>query len=304
MINKIINNESYKNRPKKAGRGILCITIAILCMFFCITAFASEEKESRVFDQAGLLTEEEVKELEQQLARLQEKIKMDLVVVTTDDSQGKTSEEYADDFYDNGDYGRENSYSGALFLIDMDNRTLYISTSGDMIRLLTDERIENILDLAYAGAEAEDYYESACQFISGVENWYDKGIQSGQYNYDRETGRISIYRSIRWYEGLTAAVIAFMAGIIPCIAVKGSYAMKRERRLAQQSHIQYRGQCHFGYSSQNDNLINKSVTQRIIPRPVKSSGSSSNGTRRSSAGRSTTHRSSSGRSHGGGGRKF
>ena len=63
-------------------------------------------------------------------------------MLTTDDTNGKTTQEYADDFFDaiaeNGD--------GVALLIDMQNREICISTGGIAIRYLTDARIEDILN--------------------------------------------------------------------------------------------------------------------------------------------------------------
>lgn len=48
------------------------------------------------------------------------------ISVTTDDALGKISMEYADDFFGNGGFGVGNDYDGILFLIDTDNREVYI----------------------------------------------------------------------------------------------------------------------------------------------------------------------------------
>ena len=62
--------------------------------------------------------------------------------MTTEDAEGKTSEEYADDYYDYNGYAED----GALYLIDLDNGSVWISTAGKMIRYLTDERIDAVID--------------------------------------------------------------------------------------------------------------------------------------------------------------
>ena len=51
-----------------------------------------------------------------------------------------------DDFYDEHDFGIGSRRSGALLLIDMDNREAYISTKGYAITLYSDARIEAMLD--------------------------------------------------------------------------------------------------------------------------------------------------------------
>ena len=60
-----------------------------------------------------------------------------------------------------GGFGTGSDQSGILFLIDMDNRELYISTNGQMIRYMTDSRINDVLDDVYNYAADADYYGAA-----------------------------------------------------------------------------------------------------------------------------------------------
>ena len=114
----------------------------LLIIFLVLPAAAAEP---RVIDEAGLLTNEEVDGLEEQIAALCETYpNMDFVFVTTDDAQGKDTQAYADDYYDFHGYGAGGNDSGVLFLIDMDNRNLGISTHADGVRYFTDERIESL----------------------------------------------------------------------------------------------------------------------------------------------------------------
>ena len=104
---------------------------------------------TRVFDYADLFSGGEEARLNEKLLEFIEKSEMDAVVVTIDDAEGKSSAAYADDFYDYNGFGRQEDHRGALFLIDMDNREIYLSTTGLMIRYMTDARVERLLDEAY-----------------------------------------------------------------------------------------------------------------------------------------------------------
>ncbi len=96
--------------------------------------------QQTVYDDAALLTPEEIETLESELDAAGEKTGWNMLMLTTDDTNGKTTQEYADDFFDaiaeNGD--------GVALLIDMQNREICISTGGIAIRYLTDARIEDI----------------------------------------------------------------------------------------------------------------------------------------------------------------
>lgn len=263
------------------------------------------EAKQRVFDQAGLFSEAERKELEEEIQKLQKTVEADVVLVSTEDAEGKTAEQYADYFYHVHEFGKGEDYSGVLFLMDMDNRELYISTCGQMIRLLTDERIESMLDHGIPFMKDQDYIQCAYKMLEDTRFWYKQGIEDGQYNEDRDTGEVSRYqggrkRSIRWYEFFLALGVAAFCGGSVCGKVKRDYAMEQERRQASGHHMAYRGNACFQYRKQSDVLSNSHVARQVIPRnpPVSHSG------RAGHSGRSTTHKSSGGRSYGGGGRKF
>lgn len=293
----------------KRGKILLLITVVFaFCLFWgSQTVWAESEKtqsdsgESRVFDGAGLFSQQETEDFEEQIQALKNEMNMDVVLVTAESAGGKSAEEYAEDFYINGGYGTGKEYSGVLFLIDMDNRELYILPVGVMNRFLTDKRWNKILDEAYEGASNGDYKASVESFLTGVERYYKAGIPGGQYNYDKETGTISIYRSIRWYEAVFAVLIALSAAGISVNAVRAQYSMKKERGRASNSLLAYRADCQFMCTQQEDMLVNKAVTFVRIPRNPGGGGRGGGGF--SSGGRSTTH-SSSGRTMGGGGRKF
>lgn len=239
--------------------------------------------------------------MEEEIASMRKEMNMDVVIATTDDAEGKSAETYCEDFYINGGFGTGKDYSGVIFLIDMDNRELYIAPVGMMNRFLTDKRWNEILDNAYEGASNGDYAASAEAFLDGVRQYYAAGIPGGQYNYDRDTGKVSIYRSITWLEALVALAVALFTAAGPCIGVMNRYAMKKERRQAGNYLKAYRADCRFCFSTNTDHLVNKTVTHIVIPKSNTDGHTGGGGG--SSSGRSTTH-SSGGRSFGGGGRKF
>ncbi len=165
-----------------------------------------------------------------------------------------------------------------------------------------DKRWNSILDSAYDEVSSQNYGACAGSFLDGVTKYYRAGIPGGQYNYDKETGKISVYRSIRWYEAALAALIGLIAAAVACGGVTSRYSMKKERGWARSSLMAYRANSQFRYSDQFDHLVNKTVTYMIIPRNPGNVGRGGGGGF-SSGGRSTTH-TSSGRTMGGGGRKF
>ncbi len=305
-------------RPYPGVWGRLCLAFALLV---CLSAFsvasygaegtASSKEggrsgEMRVYDEAGLFTEPEIRNYEAAIGELRESLDFDVVLVTTEDAEGRTGQEYADEFYDYGGFGEGSGHDGILFLIDMDNRELAFSTFGKAMRIFTDARIEEMLDHVYEGAEKDDFAASAEAFLEDVEYYGEKGIPGGQYNYDQETGAVSRHKSIRWYEALFAFAVSGIVAVGACLNVKKEYAMEADERQINGANMAYRADCQFEFQSVTDPILDKRITSRVIPRTTNySSGSRSSSSSSSRSGtRTTTHRSSSGRSHGGGSRRF
>lgn len=289
---------------------LLCLVMVMSVGVFSLGGAASftamaDSGENRVFDEAGLFTEQENRELQESVRAASEAIGMYLGVLTTDDASGKTTEQLADDFYEENALGTGRDHSGALCVIDMDNRQLYISTEGDMIRYLTDDRINGILDNAIGYVGDEEYARGITVMLDDIKSYVAAGIVDGQYNYDRDTGEVSVYRkkSITPLEGLFAFLAAGALATFPCISTVKRYKMESEKRQALNYHLAYRGSSAFAFTLTNDLFINKMVSQRRINQNVGGGGSGRPGGG-SSAGRSTVHRSGGGRTHGGGGRGF
>ena len=99
-------------------------------------------------DGAGLFTSEEKDELFDKLKSGLEQGNM--VLVTTDEAGNNTAESLANTYYRNF-YGQED---GAVFLIDMDNRMLWIKGFGTCGKTLTSSQANVITDNIYRSASA------------------------------------------------------------------------------------------------------------------------------------------------------
>lgn len=272
-------------------RILLAAAIVILILAFSGIGFAAEE--NRVFDYAGLFTVEEQERLEAEIADFREEYTVDLGILTVSDTDGKTSQEYADDFYDTYGLGMGSDFSGVLFLIDMDNREICLSTFAGGADVLTDQRVERVLDQAYGPLSSEDYAGSAERAIQTIARYMAQGVPADQYNY------VEKVRSLTAVEIIAALVLAAVIAALPCIATVNRYKMKREHRLAKNYQLAYRAGSTFNFAHNDEQFLNRSVIRQRI-----STGSGTGGAGRGSSGRTTLHRSSSGRMHGGGRRKF
>lgn len=248
---------------------ILCLLIILL------SSFNAMADGYLIFDGADLFNTEERGELNQRLQYISDLYDMDILIVTTEDAQGKNSRNYADDYFDYGGYGRNESYDGMLFLIDLDNREIYISTSGRAIEYLNDRDIENILDKVFERGILEgDFHMASSTFIDQTNSILNKKLGENTLTY------------LEAFVSLTIGIVGALAFFI---IVENKYKFKNARKV-----FDYQKNSIVNLKDTNDIFINKIISHRRIPKNNNTGGGSN----------TSTHRSSSGRTHGGGGRKF
>ena len=275
-------------------RRMSSLILTLICFFtLCSSLMATVP---RVNDLADLLNLEQMESLEEKLDTLSQTYQMEIAIVTTNDTEGKTSLDYADDFYDTNGYGYGDNYDGALFLIDMDNRQLWISTSGLAARYLTDSRIERLNDTIAPYLTKANYYEGCNVFINGIENYFKSEIPSnshltfedGKKPFTNSYGNPLTPKNYLLYAGIALLVALVMASIVRAII---SYRYKHPRHTVPAT---LPDRLSVNYTEKHDQFISTHTTR------TKIETSSSSG----SGGGSSMHTSSSGRSHGGGGRGF
>lgn len=293
LLKKFLPEKSLlKKAPALAGA---CLSLALL--FLAVAAGPAlgqslAQEPARVFDYAGLISADDEVKLQDQIMALQAHWPMDFVLLTIDDAAGQTSRAYADDFYDENGFGYGDKASGVLFLIDMDNREMAVSTAGEMIYYLTDTRIEAILDLAGDYLATGDYANAAYNSLNAAAHYLEAGIPGDQYTYDEETGEIQVRKSLTFLEIAVSLAVAAAIALIKRRATVGRYKLKGSAYVYN------------AYANSNFALLNQNdLFLRSSERRSRISGGGGGGGR-SGGGRSTVHTGSSGRMHGGGSRKF
>lgn len=262
---------------------LLLLMLSALVSMLVISALGVSPK---VYDKAQLFSAQEMEALEARANAFAERLQLDIVIVTTNENDGKTSRAYADDFYDQNGFGYGADADGILMLINMEDREVYISTCGIAIRYFTDARIESVLDRVYPFLGEAKYAEAADVFLSQVEYYVGVGIPSNQYTAPEGGGGLKSVDPVKRI--IISLLIALGVGGVTV----GIMAM-HNKGTSTVNHSTYLQSNSFNLINSQDIHVNTSVTHVTI--------SSSSG---SGGGRSSTHSSSSGRSHGGGGRKF
>lgn len=260
----------------------LALTILLL-QSMMIPVFAAD---NRVFDEAGLMTDEEIAKANEKISAIIDTYaSCDVVVVTTNDSEGKSAMAYADDYFDDNGFGIGTDRDGILLSINMDLRECWISTSGQAILLFSDSEIDSMLDTLTS-------YLSSGSYGSGVISWLDD--VEYELKYDDGSGYMIESPFKRSLYSLGKFVLIGL--IIAAIAV---FIMVRMCKTAVKPALanEYVSKDSFVVRRSEDRFLRTHTTKVKIQ-------TSSGGSSGSRGGGSSVHRSSSGRSHGGGGRKF
>ena len=110
-------------RGRKTSRMGLALLLFVLFLS-AFTAWGAEDGSQgrRVWDMAGVLDEAEEARLEERIARSREELQLDMAVVTADDTEGRSGQDFADRFYEDAGLGWKDSSDGILFLLDMEHR--------------------------------------------------------------------------------------------------------------------------------------------------------------------------------------
>ncbi len=248
-----------------------------------------------LFDQANLLSTSEADSLIEQgndLVRRHEEI--NVAVITTDDAEGKEPVTYGDDFFEAHNLGYGYGFNGVYLLIDMDNRNYRIGTFGKAIDILTDARIETVLDEMNPGMVDGDYYDALNKGLASVDNFITLGIPQGN-EVQPKSYHVAPLQLIASLGAFT--VVGLGTGLGYRTKVRKEYD-----RFATRPAYDSAKEATADYAVIADNVIDKQVVHVYAPVQKSSSVSRSGGG--FGGGGSSTHSTGGGRSAGGGGRSF
>lgn len=276
----------------------------VLCFFICLLLFVNmifpvAANQQRVYDDADLFTVQQETALEEKISQVKEQAALDLVIVTALSTGNKDAQAYADDFFDDGGFGMGDDNSGVLLLIDMGASEVAVSTTGYGIRLLSDARIDKILDEVVGFLIDGESALAAQAFVERVADYASQDVSqtvSHAENEQEKTAPLQKKKTI----GQTMVQMLPISLLIGFLAVGMLYFTRGKSGETKQRPKSYRSYSSLLLCRKENKLVDKHVTKRHLPRTSSPSGDGS----RSSFGGSSTHVSRSGRTHGGGSRSF
>lgn len=193
--------------------GLVCLLTFILCLTGSLTAFG--RMEGNVFDEAGLYTQEEAADLTSRAEAIGETYGLDVIFLTTTDTQGLEARAYAAQFFLDGDFGYGEERDGIVFIIDMGSRDAQMVTSGEGIRIFTDYYIDKIWNEVRPSLSDGAYYDAMSTFLTDVEYYcgeYQKYLSDPEA-YQSEYQKAQESRNVLAYVGISLIFALVVAGV-------------------------------------------------------------------------------------------
>ena len=282
----------------------------IISLLFSVFLFISFSAltfayESKVEDNANLFTSGEFEQITSDAADFTASKDISLAILTIDYAQGLSSEEYANDYIDNLIDSEGWNEDCMLFMIDMDNRNVWISTTGRAENIYYD--VDSVIDGGYDYLVNGEYGQCILGMIETARNesyFYDgeEEIVEEHYIYfpedvfedewyNEENTDFVVHRSVSATDILIYIIVGLGIGGISVFAVKSRYKNFGKGDEFDTDDV------FLNLTGSDDTVISRNVITTKIPRNNNhhhSGGGFSGGARPSGGGRS----------HGGGGRGF
>lgn len=268
---------------------LLGVLAVVLVGLLCVKLAGSKKQrtnfeapEERVYDYADVLTTQEEEKLREYIAEKEKKYHIDMILVTIkEDVEQYGSWEtqmmnYADDFYDQNNYGYDMVHGDGVLLLDNwyeGQEGSWLSTCGKVYRRFSTYDIDRVLDAVFYQVDSSPY----------------------------QAYRAYVDETCRLLDGEKLPGPPVTGTILVSLFVAAFYAamhLRQEKAKDTTTATSFVENGKPVMKDCRDEFIRKSVTSVRI----QTSSSSGGGSHRSSGG-GGGHRSSSGVSHGGGGRR-
>ncbi len=200
----------HTNIKIKIRKRLISSAICLLLLLAFLVLPAAASGSARLVDGAYLLSGDEADSLETQIDETSDKLDIDIVVVTADSLEGKSSVEYADDYYDEHGFSED----GILLLVAMEDRDYAISTSGKVRDVFTENVIYTLEDEFLPELREGEYRQAFSDFTEGVRTYYIHPEYANSYDDEqswsdeRESGPGGLFKYIP-FSGVIGVVLSF-----------------------------------------------------------------------------------------------
>lgn len=267
-----------RTRDKRLLRTFLAYLLSTLVLFSFMAPFtrsyvhAASPSSSHINDWADLFTQAEEEVLLKKMAKLEDKYKIDIVILTVDDRANMPAEEYAALYADQQIDAGLLSKNCVVSIRDIEDRWIDILTYGTAKTYVTDLRAEKLIDAMSPDLRKDDHYQAYSIFLT------DLGTYLGKHPNPLTWTWVQLLIALAIGGGITAVMVSNSQGKVTT------------------TNRTYLDEANSGLVAKRDMFINTSIKRIHQPKPPSSSGGGGGG-------RGTRGRTPGGRSYGGAGRR-
>lgn len=271
------------------------------------------EPSRNIVDMANILNSEQTSQLEQKITQVINNCQMDVVILTTCLNNGKSMVDFADDYYDENDYGIDLRKSGLILVLSLQDNEWYISTSGAAIDTFSDWGIEYLGKVMKPSLVDRNFYQAFEDFVSYTEKFNVQAVTDKPYDrYNQgDLPNLDVDEEVVFdnqdnsepktkMDSNKRILISLGAGLVIGFIISFIRMRKLNTKKSVKNANEYVKENSFKLTKSNDLYLYQTVTKRARPKYEDNNHSTSSYHKTTSS----THRSSSGRTHGGGGGKF
>ena len=151
------------------------IFVLLLSLFVSLPTYAAVAgfPDSFIMDEAGLLSEAEISNLNEEAAIVSEYYNFPVMVVTMADIGGMNAAKFTENLYDSMGVGTEPDRSGVMLLVNMAERDVVLFTRGYGNTVFTDYGKEVLEGEFISALSAGNYYDSFMAYIVGCDQFLE-----------------------------------------------------------------------------------------------------------------------------------
>lgn len=152
---------------------LMILFVLSLCFIPSVAVFAKANTPATEFiiDDLDLFTEEQEQTLNKKAKAIQDKYKVDVILITTDEVINSFVELYSENYYDEH-YDRKKDISkDAVIIVRNGYRYVYISGYGKCETYVSNNRIEKILDDMTPLHRQDQFYEAFCVMYDSIRHY-------------------------------------------------------------------------------------------------------------------------------------
>lgn len=264
---------------------LLSVVLALILCFALIPSVFADGSKSVLYDQEGLFDEFDTEIINEKLGDLYGTYSAGVAIVTTSSLDGKTAQEYADDFFDENGIGTGDGNDGILLLISESERVWAISTSGSCISVFTDANLDYMSENFLPFLSDGDWYGACISFIEDSGFLFYSAENPSDSDYDDSD--YDDYEPVVRYFNYVWLIGSLLVGLIAAVIVTGIFRRGMKSVSMKPSASDYLRSGSFRPGRREDLFLYSTVTVTARPKDDDNDNFSS------------THVSSSGNTHGG-----